>query len=285
MKLATVRYDEKKYVGVIDGERAFLISGPGFPTSMKALILGGEEMLQSVREAVVGGRFSGVGLNRVKLLAPLPDPQKIMAIGLNYYDHCREQNVQVPKSPIVFAKFPSSIIGPGDAITWSAQLTDQVDLEVELGVIIGKQARRVSEEQALDYVFGYTVLNDVSARDLQYGDKQFVRGKSLDTFCPIGPWIVTADEIADPQALHLSSRVNDVVMQNSSTSEMIFSVRHLISFMSQAFTLEPGDLIATGTPDGVGMYRKPQVFLKNGDLLTLEVEKIGELVNPTHIAA
>ena len=204
MKLATVRYEDKVYLGIVEGERVFMVSGREYPSTLNELIQRGEDALQALHEAKSAGRFSGVGLNRAKLLAPIQNPQKVIAIGLNYYDHCREQNAPVPTRPIVFAKFPSAIIGPGETITWSQSLTQQVDLEVELGVVIGKRARRVSEEDALNYVFGYTVLNDVSARDLQYGDKQFVRGKSLDTFCPVGPWIVTADEIPDPQALRLT---------------------------------------------------------------------------------
>jgi 2-keto-4-pentenoate hydratase/2-oxohepta-3-ene-1,7-dioic acid hydratase in catechol pathway len=198
-------------------------------------------------------------------------------------DHIREQNAAVPTRPMVFAKFPSTIIGTGDSITWDPAITTQVDIEVELGIVIGRRARKVSRESALDYVFGYTVLNDVSARDVQYADKQWVRGKSLDTFCPLGPVIVTADEIPNPQNLRIRSLVNDFVMQDSSTSEMIFDVSYLVSFLSHSFTLEPGDIIASGTPNGVGVFRSPQVFLKAGDLVTVEVENIGRLKNPVRL--
>ncbi|TLN15423.1 fumarylacetoacetate hydrolase family protein, partial [bacterium] len=204
----------------------------------------------------------------------------VVAIGLNYMDHCREQNVAVPTSPLVFAKFPSSIIAHQEAIRFDPALTDQVDWEAELGVIIGRRARHVKRADALSYVFGYTPLNDVSARDLQFGDRQWVRGKSLDTFCPFGPAITTADEITDPQELRISSRVNGVTMQNSSTAEMIFPVDELVAFLSNAFTLEPGDVIATGTPDGVGVFRNPKVFLHNGDVVEIEIEKLGILSNP-----
>jgi len=150
-------------------------------------------------------------------------------------------------------------------------------------VVIGKRARHVSQAEAMDHVFGYTVINDVSARDLQFGDKQWVRGKSLDTFCPCGPYVVTADEIANPHALPLRSAINGQVMQDSNTSEMIFNVPYLVSFLSQAFTLEPGDLIATGTPNGVGVFRRPQVFLQDGDLVEVEVQGIGRLANPVKL--
>jgi 2-keto-4-pentenoate hydratase/2-oxohepta-3-ene-1,7-dioic acid hydratase in catechol pathway len=283
MKIATVLYQGQEKVGVVEGEKVLLLAGAEIPSTMKELIAGGAPVLDAIRMGLKAGSFSGVRLEQVQFLAPIKNPGKIMAIGLNYYDHCREQNAPIPARPIVFAKFNTSLAGPGDVVTWSAQLTQQVDLEVELGVVFGRRARRVDEAEALDYIFGYTVLNDVSARDLQYGDKQFIRGKSLDGFCPTGPWIVTADEIPDPQSLHLTSRINDFVMQDSSTREMIFSVRNLVSYLSQAFTLEPGDLLATGTPNGVGMYRKPQVFLQDGDVMTLDVEKVGRLVNPTHI--
>ncbi len=250
---------------------------------MLELIQGGDDLLEKVRAGFAQGHFRAFPLPEAHFRAPISNPRKIMAIGHNYMDHIREQNAPVPAYPILFAKYSTSIIGPDETITWDRGLTQQVDIEAELCVIIGKKARRVSEENALDYVFGYTILNDVSARDLQYGDKQWVRGKSLDTFCPLGPVIVTADEIPDPQALHLSSRINDFVMQDSSTKEMIFSVKYLVAFLSRAFTLEPGDLIASGTPNGVGHYRNPPIYLKDGDLVTIEVEKIGKLANPARI--
>jgi len=216
----------------------------------------------------------------VRWLPPVPSPSKIIAVGQNYLDHIREQKIEPPKTPILFSKAPTTIIGPGEDIRWPKNLTTQVDPEVELGVIVGKKAKGVSPAQALDYVFGYTVLNDVSARDLQFGDQQWVRGKSLDTFCQMGPVLVTKDEIPDPQALKLSCAVNSRVWQDSSTREMIFSVATLLSLIAQGMTLLPGDVIATGTPHGVGVFQNPPVFLKAGDTLRLEVEKIGVLENP-----
>ena len=283
MKLATIEKNGQKSLGIIEGDLVYLVSGTEMPATMLELIRGGKEALGQVAEKHAKREFKSFLLAETHIRAPIDNPQKIMAIGHNYMDHIREQNAPVPTHPILFAKFPSSIIGPGETITWDENLTKQVDIEVELGVVIGRKIRRVSVDEALDYVFGYTVLTDVSARDLQYGDKQWVRGKSLDTFCPTGPVIVTSDEIPDPQNLQLSSHINDFVLQNSNTKEMIFTIAFLVSYLSQAFTLEPGDLIASGTPNGVGMYRSPQIFLKDGDIVTVEVEKIGKMINPAKI--
>jgi len=214
------------------------------------------------------------------LRSPVGAPQKVLAIGRNYAEHARETGQEPPTTPIVFAKMPSSIIGPGDPIIYSKAHSQQVDYETELAVVIGRRTRMVSPDDALDYVLGYTVCNDVSARDVQFGEGQWVRGKSFDTFCPLGPWIVTTDEIPDPQVLKISARLNGQTMQDSSTAEMIFSVAALVSFLSLAITLEPGDVIATGTPPGVGFARTPPVFLLDGDTAEMEVEGIGILRNP-----
>ena len=212
-------------------------------------------------------------------LAPVV-PGKVVAIGLNYLDHIRESGLDRPSEPIVFAKFTSSVTGPEAPIRIPTQLTERVDWEVELAVVIGRAARNVSVEDALDHVFGYTVGNDVSARDLQFSDGQWVRGKSLDTFCPIGPVIVTADEIGDPQALHLTCRVNGEVMQDAGTDLMVFGVAELISFCSRAFTLEPGDVMLTGTPWGCGEFMDPKRSLAPGDVVECEISGIGTLRNP-----
>lgn len=280
MKLATVLYHQTSSVGAIVEEGMALFSSPEFPAKLTEWIEEGDALLQRAKDVLSAGKVKVITLSEAKLLAPLTTPGKIVAIGLNYMDHCREQNIPVPDRPIVFTKFNTSIIGPGDPISWDPTLTQQVDYEVELGVVIGKRAKSVSVTNALDYVFGYTIVNDVSARDLQFSDRQWVRAKSLDTFCPMGPVIVTKDEIPDPQSLELRTLLNGEVVQNSSTAEMIFSVADLISFLSHSFTLEPGDVIATGTPDGVGVFRKPPVFLKHGDQVILEIEKIGRLENP-----
>ena len=207
-------------------------------------------------------------------------PSKIVAIGLNYLDHIRETGMDRPERPLVFAKFPSSVIGPDEAIEIDPEISERVDWEVELAVVIGTTARRVSVDRALDHVFGFTVANDVSARDVQFSDGQWVRGKSLDTFCPLGPAVVTADDVPDPQALRLSTMVNDRVVQDSSTSEMLFGVRELIAFCSRSFTLEPGDVVLTGTPWGCGEFMSPKQSLQPGDVVVCAVEGIGELRNP-----
>ena len=260
--------------------RGSVHSARALAPTLDAFVASGQHGLDQLRAVAEAGQLGpAYPLNEVRLRAPLSRPSKIMAIGQNYLDHCRECNAPIPTRPIVFAKFPSSVIGPEDEIRWRADLTSQVDWEVELGVVIGAPARRVPEERALDVVLGYTVVNDVTARDLQRGDGQWVRGKSLDTFCPVGPAIVTADEIPDPQNLGIRSFVNGTVMQDSNTREMIFGVRYLIAFLSAAFTLCPGDLIATGTPHGVGIGRKPPVFLSDGDVVEVEVDGIGRLRN------
>ncbi|MGH2808936.1 MAG: fumarylacetoacetate hydrolase family protein [Actinomycetota bacterium] len=218
-------------------------------------------------------------LSEVSLAAPVPRPGKIVCIGLNYRDHAAESGAEPPERPLVFSKYGTSVIGPGDAIQLPA-FTTEVDYEAELGVVIGVIARGVPVTSALDHVFGYTCVNDVSARDLQFADGQWVRGKSLDTFCPVGPWIVTADEVPDPQVLGVRCEVNGRVLQDSSTSEMIFSVAELVSYISEGITLEPGDLIATGTPAGVGFTRTPPIYLAPGDSVDVSIERIGSLINP-----
>ena len=215
--------------------------------------------------------------------APIERPGKIIAVGLNYHDHASEGGRDAPERPMLFAKWATALIGPGDPIVLPP-ISDQIDFEGELGVVIGERAKAVSVENALDVVHGYICVNDVSARDLQWADKQFTRSKSLDTFCPVGPRLVPADEVGDPGNLRLRTIVNGEVMQDSSTSQLIFSVPELIAFISEAITLEPGDLIATGTPAGVGTFRDPPVYLKDGDEVIVEIERIGELQNPVRAA-
>jgi 5-carboxymethyl-2-hydroxymuconate isomerase len=219
------------------------------------------------------------------LLAPL-QPGKIIAVGLNYLDHIAEGGFETPDRPVVLAKLPSSVIGPRDWIEFDPELTSRVDWEVELGVVIGARARRVPASRALEHVFGYTAANDVSARDIQFSEPQWVRCKSLDTFCPIGPCVVTADEIPDPQTLAISTRVNGEEVQSSDTSKMLFGVADLLAYLSRTFTLEPGDLILTGTPWGCGEFMEPRRSLSPGDTLETEVAQIGTLVNRVrHIQA
>jgi 5-carboxymethyl-2-hydroxymuconate isomerase len=215
----------------------------------------------------------------LELAAPLRPP-KIVAIGLNYLDHIRESNAPRPQVPLVFTKFPTSVIGPGEPIPIDGTLTERVDWEVELAAVIGTRMRRVAAEDALAGVLGYTIANDVSARDLQFSDGQWVRAKSLDGFCPLGPVVVTADEIGDPQRLALKTVVNGETMQDSSTEEMLFGVAELIEFCSRSFTLEPGDVILTGTPWGCGEFMDPRRSLQPGDEVEVSIEAIGSLANP-----
>lgn len=216
--------------------------------------------------------------DNVRLEAPILRPGKIIALGLNYRDHIQETGRDVPEFPVVFAKFPSSVVGPGVDVK-HPKVTRRLDWEVELGVVIGKTCREVSEKDALEYIAGYTVINDLTARDLQKRDKQWVRGKSLDGLCPMGPCIVTRDELGDGSGLRLYSKVNGEIKQDSTTSNLLFSVPQIVSFLSQSFTLEPGDVIATGTPSGVGFARDPPEYLKPGDEVEVSVERIGVLRN------
>ena len=206
-------------------------------------------------------------------------PGKIVCVGLNYHDHAEEGGQELPKAPLLFAKWPNTLIGAGEPIVLPAE-TAEVDYEAELGVVIGTTAKHVSERAALDHVQGYICVNDVSARDLQFGDGQWTRGKSPDTFCPVGPRLVPRTEIEDPQALAIRCVVNGQTMQDSSTSQMIFSVAEIIAYVTRVITLEPGDLIATGTPAGVGVFRDPKVLLKDGDEVSVEIEGLGTLTNP-----
>ena len=209
-----------------------------------------------------------------------PRPGKIVAIGLNYLDHIRETGMARPDTPLVFAKFTTSVIADGDAIEIDRSLTQRVDWEVELGVVIGTTMRRVSESDALAHVAGYTVANDVSARDVQFSDGQWIRGKSLDTFCPLGSPVVAPEELGDPQRLGLRTRVNGETVQDSSTAEMVFSVATLLAYCSHNFTLEPGDIVLTGTPWGCGELMSPRRSLQHGDVVEVEIDGIGTLRNP-----
>lgn len=210
---------------------------------------------------------------------PIERPGKIVCVGLNYRDHAAESRMELPERPLLFAKWQTSLIGPGQPIVLPS-LSDEVDFEAELGVVIGREGRAISPDDALDFVDGYLCLNDVSARDVQMGDSQWTRGKSFDTFCPVGPELTPASEVPDPQDLRIRCLVNGEVMQDASTADMVFPVREVIAFVSEAITLEAGDLIATGTPPGVGFARPEPVFLADGDEVTVEIDGLGSLSNP-----
>jgi len=286
VRLISVLDGGDERVGVVVGDRATpaVAIMNGAPRTMNDLLAGGQELLDALRAAVDGQaeqiRQSGAPFEALTILAPVPRPGKVVAIGLNYHAHTIEQDIEAPAEPLIFAKFPSSVVGQGATITWDPELTSQVDFEGELACVMGRRARDVSQANALDHVLGYTCGNDVSARDLQFGDRQWVRGKSLDTFCPLGPWIVTRDEVPDPQALRLRTIVSGETLQDGHTRDMIFSVAQIIAHASRAFTLDPGDVIMTGTPSGVGVYRDPKRFLHSGDVVEIDIEGIGVLRNP-----
>jgi 2-keto-4-pentenoate hydratase/2-oxohepta-3-ene-1,7-dioic acid hydratase in catechol pathway len=210
---------------------------------------------------------------------PIERPGKIICVGLNYRDHAEEQGTALPEAPLLFAKWQNTLIGPGEPIVIPPIVT-KCDYEAELGVVVGQRVRDVSAEDALEAVAGYTCVNDVSARDLQFADGQWTRGKSPDTFCPVGPRLVPRDEIPDPQALGIRAILNGETVQESTTANMVFGVAEVIAYITRTITLEPGDLIATGTPAGVGAFRKPPLFMQPGDEITIEIDGIGSLTNP-----
>ena len=212
-------------------------------------------------------------------MLPIDRPGKIICVGLNYRDHAEEQGTALPEAPLLFAKWQNTLIGPGEAIVIPPVVT-KCDYEAELGVVIGERVRDVSAENALEAVAGYVCVNDVSARDLQFADGQWTRGKSPDTFCPVGPALVSRDDLPDPQALPIRAILNGETVQESTTANMIFGVADVIAYVTRTITLEPGDLIATGTPAGVGAFRDPPLFMRPGDEITIEIEGIGSLTNP-----
>lgn len=264
--------------GVLDGDAVIdlVASNPELPGSVRGILAG--NALGRVAEVIQRGDATRV--RSFSLKAPIVDPQKIIGVGLNYRDHAIETGMEIPSEPIVFAKFPSSLIGPGAEIRLP-QVSTQVDYEAELIVVIGRTAKDISESDSLRYVAGYSIGNDVSARDWQLKKPggQWLLGKSFDTFSVIGPALVTKDEVSNPGALSIGMKLNCETVQNSSTSQLIFGIEKLVAYLSQVCTLEPGDLIFTGTPPGVGMARKPPIFLRPGDICEAHVESLGVLRN------
>ena len=283
MKLTTYLASDRGYhLGAInDGTIVNLhrASNGELPDDMLGFLEMGEQAM-GIARAAVESAGAGIPMESIQLAAPVTNPSKVVAIGLNYMDHVRETGMAMPELATMFCKYPSAITAPGSDIRWSTALTGKVDYEAELAVVIGKTARNVIEADAYNYIAGYTNCNDVSARDLQLrkGD-QWLRGKCLDTFCPLGPYLVTRDEIPDPHALSIRCLVNGQAMQESNTSEMIYSIPYLIEYLSAAFTLVPGDIIITGTPHGVGAFRNPPIWLKNGDEVTVSITGLGDLTN------
>lgn len=284
MKLVRYETGSGAALGALDaaGTNIIPISDAVGTTSMSALLAQGEAGLEKVRAAVNVGSGK-VPLESAKLVAPIGDPQKVLCIGQNYKDHCEEQNQPLPERAILFAKFASSLNDP-DGVIKLHKLTTQVDYEAELAVVIGGPGGGgygISEEDAMNHVAGYLCANDVSARDIQLhpAERQWIKGKAPDGFFPIGPYLVTADEIADPHDLDISLTLNGETRQSSNTSNLIFKIPYLISHLSQTMTLVPGDIISTGTPGGVGMYSNPQVFLKPGDTVSVTISGLGTLTN------
>ena len=279
MRFVNIQREGYAEPGVVVDDQVFGIRGAGFPDMLR-LIAGGEDALDRVSRWAYsppgGERFEAA---RVKLLSPVLRPPKIICIGLNYRDHAEEANSPIPEVPTVFAKYATAVTGHGQPIVIPKN-SSKPDYEAEFAVVIGKGGRHIPEERWREHVFGYTIVNDVSARDFQFATPQWTMGKTFDTFAPMGPCIVTADEIDDPHSLDISLMLSGEVMQNSNTRNLIFGVPKLIAFLSSVFTLEPGDVIATGTPGGVGFARKPPRWLKPGDECRVQVQGIGELVNP-----
>ncbi|HET8572099.1 MAG TPA: fumarylacetoacetate hydrolase family protein [Candidatus Limnocylindria bacterium] len=240
--------------------------------------LGPGDVMAVIRNGIETTDGPAVAMERVQLLAPIGAPGKIVCIGLNYHDHCREQHIDPPAYPRLFGKFANAVNRPGGTVRRPA-MTEQLDQECELAVVIGQRASGIGPEEAMDHVFGYTILNDITMRELQREDRQWLRAKGSDGFAPMGPAVVTADEIRDPQTLRMRSFVNDEPWQDSSTAEMVFDVPTLIAFVSRTIALEPGDVLSTGTPAGVGHYQQPPRYLQDGDRLRCEIEGMGVLEN------
>jgi 2-keto-4-pentenoate hydratase/2-oxohepta-3-ene-1,7-dioic acid hydratase in catechol pathway len=275
LKLVTFATRGGTQVGLLDGMNVIPIPGVTDMLALLKLPLPGHFATLSSQED-----RNVLPLDRTRLLAPVPRPPKIIGVGLNYRDHAQETRKPLPKAPILFSKASTAVIGPRQAIV-IPRAAQQVDYEVELGVVVGVSGRSISEEEALNHVAGYTVFNDVSARDFQFRDGPWFRGKSFDTFAPMGPCLVLRDQLPNPQNLRLRLRVNGRTRQDGTTANMVFSITQLIADISQVMTLEPGDVIATGTPAGVGFVAKPKpVFLQPGDVVEAEIEGIGVLRNP-----
>lgn len=303
MKLVTFTQAGKSRIGalennkVIDLNEAFIaqlksegsyraekIATAYIPTDMAGFLQGGEKSLELAKESVQFALHNEsdvplvFNVDEVKLEAPVTNPEKIICVGHNYREHILEMGRDLPTNPVVFAKFPNAVLGPEDDIPFYP-ISDQLDYEAEFTFVVGKRARNVSEEDALDYVAGYTICNDVTYRDLQRRTLQWLQGKSVDGSAPMGPWLITSDELTDPSGLDISLTVNGEERQRSNTENLVFSVQHLVSFLSRKMTLHPGDVIMTGTPGGVGVAMEPQSFLKDGDIVRIEVDKVGVLEN------
>lgn len=283
MRLATIATNHGPRAAVLhDGQYIDLhATDQALPPSVRQLLAEGPAALKAAEQAARREKVVTYSADQVRLLPPVPDPPKIVCLGLNYADHAKEGGVPIPKDPVLFSKYPTALIGPGEAIVLPP-VSQEVDYEAELVVVVGKGGKNLDAKTALSHVAGYTIGHDVSARDwqLKKDGKQWMVGKTFDTFAPIGPHLVTADEVPQPQNLGIRLRLNGQVMQDSNTNQMIFGIGTILAYLSQVFTLQPGDLIFTGTPPGVGVARKPPVFLKAGDVAEVEIDGLGVLRNP-----
>lgn len=303
MKLVTFAQNGLTRIGAVEGEqvidlnaalkaklksegkiRAEKISEAYIPTDMKGFLQGGKESLELAKESVqfALNNESAVQLvfdkTDVKVGAPVTNPGKMICVGHNYREHILEMGRELPSHPVLFAKFANTIVGPEDDIPFYP-ISEQLDYEAEFAFVVGKRAKNVSQEDALDYVAGYTIVNDVTYRDIQRRTIEWLQGKAVDGTAPMGPWLVTSDELTDPAGLEISLSVNGEERQRSNTANLVFTVQRLVEFLSELMTLEPGDVILTGTPGGVGVAREPQAFLKDGDVVRIEVDKVGVLEN------
>jgi 2-keto-4-pentenoate hydratase/2-oxohepta-3-ene-1,7-dioic acid hydratase in catechol pathway len=283
MRLATIETWAGPRAALAIGDSFIDIHGtePNLPANVRQLLEGGADILHAVQQVAQRPGAVKYPAAEVKFHAPVADPHKIVCLGLNYRDHAAETGAAIPREPVLFSKFPTALIGHGEAIVLP-KVSQEVDFEAELVIVVGKRGRHLTLANALDHVAGYTVGHDVSARDwqLKKDGKQWMVGKTFDTFAPMGPVFVTKDEAPDPQTLPIRLRLNGQTMQDSNTKQMIFGVAETLVYLSQVFTLEPGDLIYTGTPPGVGIARKPPVYLKDGDVVEVEIEGLGLLRNP-----
>ncbi|XP_035496410.2 fumarylacetoacetate hydrolase domain-containing protein 2A isoform X2 [Scophthalmus maximus] len=270
-------------VGVEQGEGLGVVDlkafDPSMPSTVRELLELGDEGLQCAQRALASGRCV-LERSDIQLLSPVSAPEKVVCVGMNYRDHCLEQNAPIPEEPIIFSKFPSAITGPYDDIALPSE-SQEVDWEVELAFVIGRRGKHIKEEDALSYVAGFTVANDVSARDWQMkrNGKQWLLGKTFDSFCPLGPALVTTDAVTDPHNLGIRCLVNGDTVQSSNTDQMIFKTAALVAWVSKFVTLTPGDVFLTGTPPGVGVFRKPPVFLKKGDIVECQIDQLGSIIN------
>lgn len=302
MKLVTFQYEDKQSIGAyVDGDRVIdlhesykqMLRQEGktrieekaqayVPSTMEDFLRGGEDSMEAARGVVdyvlkdAGGTV--YEREQVKLLAPLHQPEKIICVGHNYREHILEMGREIPEYPVVFAKFANTIIGPEDDIPFYP-ISEQLDYEAEFVFVVGKEAKNVKEEDALDYVAGYSIANDVTYRDIQRRTLEWLQGKSVDGSAPIGPWIVTSDELQDPSGLAVTLKVNGEVRQQTNTENLVFTVPKLVAFLSNLMTLKPGDIILTGTPGGVGVAMDPPRFLKEGDVVTIDIDRVGTLEN------